>query len=45
MIGNGAMTTGQAFEGLNNAGYLDPNVIIVLKDNRQVFLPTATIDG
>ncbi|KAL0337809.1 UNVERIFIED_CONTAM: putative 1-deoxy-D-xylulose-5-phosphate synthase 2, chloroplastic [Sesamum calycinum] len=45
VIGDGAMTAGQAFEGLNNAGFLDSNLIIVLNDNNQVSLPTATVDG
>ncbi|XP_076929398.1 putative 1-deoxy-D-xylulose-5-phosphate synthase 2, chloroplastic [Bidens hawaiensis] len=45
VIGDGAMTAGQAYEAMNNAGYLDSNLIIVLNDNRQVSLPTATIDG
>lgn len=39
------MTAGQAYEAMNNAGYLDSNLIIVLNDNRQVSLPTATLDG
>lgn len=30
---------------MNNAGYLDSNLIIVLNDNKQVSLPTATLDG
>ncbi|KAI7731239.1 hypothetical protein M8C21_016702 [Ambrosia artemisiifolia] len=45
VIGDGAMTAGQAYEAMNNAGYLDSNIIIVLNDNRQVSLPTATLDG
>uniref|UniRef100_A0A7C8ZQ41 1-deoxy-D-xylulose-5-phosphate synthase n=1 Tax=Opuntia streptacantha TaxID=393608 RepID=A0A7C8ZQ41_OPUST len=45
VIGDGAMTAGQAYEALNNAGYLDTNLIVVLNDNRQVSLPTATLDG
>lgn len=45
VIGDGAMTAGQAFEGLNNAGFLESNLIIVLNDNKQVSLPTATVDG
>ncbi|GJS15234.1 probable 1-deoxy-D-xylulose-5-phosphate synthase 2, chloroplastic [Tanacetum coccineum] len=45
VIGDGAMTAGQAYEAMNNAGYLDSNLIIVLNDNRQVSLPTATLDG
>ncbi|NPA52870.1 MAG: 1-deoxy-D-xylulose-5-phosphate synthase [Aquificae bacterium] len=35
VIGDGAMTAGQAFEGLNNAGWLDPSkFIIILNDNQ-----------
>ncbi|KAL2905885.1 putative 1-deoxy-D-xylulose-5-phosphate synthase 2 chloroplastic [Bienertia sinuspersici] len=45
VIGDGAMTAGQAYEALNNAGYLDTNMIVVLNDNKQVSLPTATLDG
>nr|QEY10163.1 1-deoxy-D-xylulose-5-phosphate synthase decarboxylase [Scutellaria barbata] len=45
VIGDGAMTAGQAYEALNNAGYLDSNLIVVLNDNKQVSLPTATVDG
>nr|AFU93069.1 chloroplast 1-deoxy-D-xylulose-5-phosphate synthase [Eucommia ulmoides] len=45
VIGDGAMTAGQAYEALNNAGFLDSNLIVVLNDNKQVSLPTATIDG
>ncbi|KAH6817484.1 Deoxyxylulose-5-phosphate synthase [Perilla frutescens var. hirtella] len=45
VIGDGAMTAGQAYEALNNAGFLDSNLIVVLNDNKQVSLPTATVDG
>jgi 1-deoxy-D-xylulose-5-phosphate synthase len=45
VIGDGAMTAGQAYEAMNNAGYLDTNLIIILNDNEQVSLPTATLDG
>nr|XP_043627675.1 probable 1-deoxy-D-xylulose-5-phosphate synthase 2, chloroplastic [Erigeron canadensis] len=45
VIGDGAMTAGQAYEAMNNAGFLDSNIIIILNDNRQVSLPTATLDG
>lgn len=45
VIGDGAMTAGQAYEAMNNAGFLDSNMIIVLNDNKQVSLPTATLDG
>ncbi len=33
IIGDGAMTAGLAFEGLNHAGVEDSNVIVVLNDN------------
>lgn len=33
VIGDGAMTGGMAFEGLNNAGVSDTNLIIILNDN------------
>ncbi|KAF3452830.1 hypothetical protein FNV43_RR03263 [Rhamnella rubrinervis] len=45
VIGDGAMTAGQAYEAMNNAGYLESNLIIILNDNKQVSLPTATVDG
>lgn len=45
VIGDGAMTAGQAYEAMNNLGYLDTNLIVVLNDNNQVSLPTATLDG
>ncbi|CDP01586.1 unnamed protein product [Coffea canephora] len=45
VIGDGAMTAGQAYEALNNAGFLDSNLIVILNDNKQVSLPTATLDG
>lgn len=45
VIGDGAMTAGQAYEAMNNSGYLNSNLIVVLNDNRQVSLPTATLDG
>jgi 1-deoxy-D-xylulose-5-phosphate synthase len=33
VIGDGSMTAGMAYEGLNHAGRLDRNVIVVLNDN------------
>ncbi len=33
VIGDGAMTSGLAFEGLNNAGHLKKDLIVVLNDN------------
>ncbi|KAK9038645.1 hypothetical protein V6N11_023502 [Hibiscus sabdariffa] len=45
VIGDGAMTAGLAYEAMNNAGFLDSNLIVVLNDNKQVSLPTATLHG
>ncbi|CAN1854050.1 Probable 1-deoxy-D-xylulose-5-phosphate synthase, chloroplastic [Linum perenne] len=45
VIGDGAMTAGQAYEAMNNAGYLDTDMIVILNDNKQVSLPTANLDG
>lgn len=33
IIGDGAMSAGQAFEGLNNAGVSDVNMLVILNDN------------
>jgi 1-deoxy-D-xylulose-5-phosphate synthase len=33
VIGDGAITAGQAFEALNHAGALDANILVVLNDN------------
>lgn len=33
VIGDGALTGGMAFEGINHAGSLDTNVLVVLNDN------------
>jgi len=33
IIGDGAITAGQAFEALNHAGALDANVLVILNDN------------
>ncbi|MDH4233538.1 MAG: 1-deoxy-D-xylulose-5-phosphate synthase [Gallionella sp.] len=33
IIGDGAMTGGMAFEGLNNAGALNTNLLVILNDN------------
>lgn len=45
IIGDGAMTAGQAYEAMNNAGYLESDMIVILNDNKQVSLPTASLDG
>lgn len=34
VIGDGAMTGGLAFEGLNNAGATDTDLVVILNDNR-----------
>ena len=34
VIGDGAMTAGQAFEALNNAGVADANMLVILNDNK-----------
>ena len=33
VIGDGSMTAGLAFEGLNNAGWLDSDILVILNDN------------
>ncbi|MBP8960056.1 MAG: 1-deoxy-D-xylulose-5-phosphate synthase [Bacteroidales bacterium] len=33
VIGDGAMTAGQAFEGMNNAGITKSNLLVILNDN------------
>ena len=33
VIGDGAMTAGQAFEGLNNAGISNADILVILNDN------------
>ena len=43
IIGDGAITGGMAYEAMNNAGYLDTNMIIVLSDNQQVSLPPHAV--
>ena len=40
IIGDGAITGGMSYEAMNNAGFLDTNMIIILNDNQQVSLPT-----
>lgn len=42
VIGDGAITGGQAYEALNNAGYLKNRMIVIFNDNNQVSLPTGT---
>jgi len=42
IIGDGAMTGGMAFEGLNNLGHSGRNVVIVLNDNGRSYAPTVS---
>ncbi|KAL2498972.1 1-deoxy-D-xylulose-5-phosphate synthase [Abeliophyllum distichum] len=35
VIGDGAMTAGQAYDAMNKAGFLDANLIVILNDNKQ----------
>lgn len=42
VIGDGALTGGQAYEAMNNAGYLKNRFVVILNDNNQVSLPTGT---
>ena len=41
IIGDGAMTCGLAFEGLNNAGHLGSRLIVVLNDNEMSIAPNV----
>jgi 1-deoxy-D-xylulose-5-phosphate synthase len=41
VIGDGALTAGIAFEGLNNVGYLRTRVIVVLNDNGMSISPNV----
>ena len=39
VIGDGAMSAGQAFEALNNAGVIDANLLVILNDNDMSISP------
>ena len=42
IVGDGSMTGGMAFEGLNHAGHLNSNnMIVILNDNRMSISPTV----
>ena len=43
MIGDGALTGGMAFEGLNNLGHSGSNAIIILNDNGRSYAPTVSL--
>jgi 1-deoxy-D-xylulose-5-phosphate synthase len=42
VIGDGAMTGGMAFEGLNNLGHSGRKAIIILNDNGRSYAPTVS---
>lgn len=41
VIGDGAMTGGQAFEALNNAGFMKKDVLVILNDNNMSIDPNV----
>ncbi|OGP92396.1 MAG: 1-deoxy-D-xylulose-5-phosphate synthase [Deltaproteobacteria bacterium RBG_16_47_11] len=41
VIGDGSMTSGLAFEGLNQAGHVDRDLIVVLNDNEMSISPNV----
>ena len=41
MVGDGALTGGVAFEGLNQAGYLGRDLLVVLNDNEMSISPNV----
>ena len=42
VIGDGSMTGGMAFEGLNNLGHSDSRAVIILNDNGRSYAPTVS---
>ena len=41
ILGDGALTSGMAYEGLNNAGHSDRDIIVVLNDNEMSIAPNV----
>jgi len=41
VIGDGSITAGLAFEGLNNAGYRKEDLIVILNDNEMCISPSV----
>lgn len=41
VVGDGALTAGLAFEGLNNVGMLQPDLLIILNDNQMSIDPNV----
>jgi 1-deoxy-D-xylulose-5-phosphate synthase len=42
VIGDGSMTGGMAFEGLNNLGHSDSRAVVILNDNGRSYAPTVS---
>ncbi|MHB1536881.1 MAG: 1-deoxy-D-xylulose-5-phosphate synthase, partial [Acidimicrobiales bacterium] len=42
VVGDGSMTGGMAFEGLNNLGHSGSRVVVVLNDNGRSYAPTVS---
>ena len=43
VVGDGSLTGGMAFEGLNNLGHSNSNVTIILNDNGRSYAPTVSM--
>lgn len=41
VIGDGAMSGGMAYEAMNNAGSMDPRLIVILNDNKMSIAPAV----
>jgi 1-deoxy-D-xylulose-5-phosphate synthase len=41
VIGDGSLTGGMAFEALNHAGHLKPNLVVILNDNEMSIAPNV----
>jgi 1-deoxy-D-xylulose-5-phosphate synthase len=41
VLGDGALTSGLAYEGLNNAGHSDRDIIVILNDNEMSIAPNV----
>lgn len=43
VLGDGSLTGGMAYEGLNNLGHANANVTIILNDNGRSYAPTVSL--
>jgi 1-deoxy-D-xylulose-5-phosphate synthase len=43
VLGDGSLTGGMAFEGLNNLGHAGANVTVILNDNGRSYAPTVSL--